>query len=145
MIQRIQSVYLLIGSILLGLLHLFPFGKGNEVSESMLSDGLFNLQDGPMLLFPATIAAIVMFVSIFLFKQRKVQKMSVILAMFLLGMLMGFAVTTYFTNKDIFNSSNNFAFGLGAILPFASLVLGILSSASIAKDEKIVKSMDRLR
>ncbi len=145
MIQRIQSVYLLIGSILLGILHLVPFGKGNQVAESMLSDGLFNINDGNMLLIPSTIAAVVMLVSIFLFKNRKAQKMSVILSMFLLGMFLGFAITTYFKNSELFGTTNNFSLGLGSILPFLALVFGVLAAGAISKDEKIVKSMDRLR
>lgn len=145
MIQRIQSVYLLLASLALGGLHFLPLGKGDAMSTGILSDSLFNIYDSNLLLGAAILGAVVLFITIFLFKNRKIQKGAATAGLFFIGVFMGILAMAYLDNREILNSDNHFAFGLGMGLPIVALIFTGLGRMGIVKDDQIVKSMDRLR
>ncbi|MCX2679640.1 DUF4293 domain-containing protein [Galbibacter sp. EGI 63066] len=136
MIQRIQSIYLLIvvivSSALPFLVNLWTNNDGQKVyaTDNMLYLGLF-----------IGIAALA-FVAIFLFKNRKNQfvlnRLNMILNLFLLG---------FFVYRSLILSgeSNISEKGIGMLLPIVSIVFLVLANKAIKKDEDLVKSVDRLR
>ncbi|HLX93179.1 MAG TPA: DUF4293 family protein, partial [Puia sp.] len=83
-------------------------------------------------------------VCIFLFKKRNVQfRISII------GLLVSIALIAleYLKAAD-FKAANNFvsgAYHFGALIPFAMAFFFIMAARGIYKDEKLVKSMDKLR
>lgn len=85
-------------------------------------------------------------VAIFLFKNRKKQKSQ---AMFALLVSVGFIALNLFRIEN-FNSSTaptpqNGAYQLGSLLPVFVILFLILAIRGINKDEKLVRSIDRLR
>ena len=74
MIQRIQSIFLLLASGSLGSLFLNPvaFANFSEPNPSVpaSADGLLNIYDDKVLLGAATIATVLGLISIFLYKSR---------------------------------------------------------------------------
>lgn len=145
MIQRIQSVYLFLSSLALGGLHFLPLGAGNKTETGILSDSIFNIHDNTVLLAASVIAAIILFISIFLFKNRKAQSLVVTGGIFFVGIIMGLLAMAYFQNREILSATNDFAFSFGIGLPIVALVFAFLGRSGITKDDQIVKSMDRLR
>ncbi len=145
MIQRIQSVYLFLSSLALGGLHFLPLGAGNKTETGILSDSIFNIHDNALLLGATILAAIILFVSIFLFKNRKTQSLVVNGGIFFVGTIMGLLAVAYFQNKEVLSATNDFAFSFGIGLPIVALIFAFLGRAGITKDDQIVKSMDRLR
>jgi peptidoglycan/LPS O-acetylase OafA/YrhL len=146
MIQRIQTVFLLLASAAtFGLLAL-PFASTPEtVEQSMLfQDKIYEIQDHIALLLAFCAAGGLSFVSIFLFKNRKSQlllgRISVIAN--IIGLILG---VVFFMQDSPNLESVTPDDGLGLYLPIISLIFIILALRYIQKDEKLVRSMDRLR
>lgn len=141
MIQRIQSVWLLLAGIAGLLTYKLPLWEGT------LQDNSVKSFVGPesLLLF-ATIAATCLlgFVTIFLYKNRKLQK-----NLAFLGILLSIAIIAleYFIVED-FKTTQNFktsAWKFGAIMPGIMMIFFVLAYQGIRNDEKMIKSLERLR
>ena len=143
MIQRLQSIYLFIVTIL-GVMKLsFPLVKTNEVSNnSILKDSIYEAADNFILFGMIALIAIVAFVNIFLFKARKVQifinKILVLVAFGSLGFI-GYHLFGFFNENINLKLQPALFFLLVMIFGLA------LANGRIRKDEKLVKSMDSLR
>ena len=136
MIQRIQSIYLVIVALLAALLPFFLYlwldAQGEEffAKYDILVSALFYLIAGLALL------------SIFLFKNRKnqfvVNRLNMILNLFLLG---------FFVYRSLNLSGETLVSekGIGMLIPVFSIVFLALANRAIKKDEDLVKSVDRLR
>ena len=146
MIQRIQSLFLLLASGAAFALFALPFASTEATisSSSIFSDALYDLKDhiGLMILFG--LAGVLAFVSIFLFNNRKLQMTlsRVALIANILGMVL--AVILFWQDLQGMGDAvpNDQA---GAYLPLGVIVFVALALRSINKDEKLVRSMDRLR
>ncbi len=146
MIQRIQSIFLLLASgATFGLFGL-PFASTSDVvsKSSIFSDALFNLQDHIALLVIFGLGGLLALVAIFLFKNRKLQ---LNLSRFaLIANVIGLVLAIILFMQDKANlgvaEPNDEA---GLYMPFIAVVFLGLALRFISKDEKLVKSMDRLR
>jgi len=150
MIQRIQSIFLLLAAICLGLLFLdaFNFGIAESVTtnDTMLSDGDLDASDHVLMSGLAIAGIIVSLVSIFLFNNRKLQSNVTMVSFFIISMLHGAAGFYFHQNSEFAESLNgSLEFSFGWACPFLALVFAVLALRGIGKDEKLVKSMDRLR
>lgn len=138
MIQRIQSVYLLLVTIACVVFIFIPFGlqlKPDETADILIAKNYMMDMAGALLI------AVVAFASIFLFNNRKLQ-MKVVLLNSLLSVLY-IAFLTYGILQHV--GWPNYGFKIGAILPIFILIFNMLAYAGIKSDENLVKSMDRLR
>ena len=140
MIQRIQSVYLLLGSAACAL----PFGFGFAALEPAAPAWVGTVRTALVAL-----AAVVGFVSIFLFTNRSRQQSVVFLAQMLALLCFIIVVATLL----LYGSNGTGVQALvgdsdSVVTSAAPLVGGLLYVAArrgIARDIKLVKSMDRLR
>ena len=136
MLQRIQTIYMIISATLLGALYVwFP----NIVSE----EGLVVIHnDEPIMLGLIFGSILVTFISIFSYKKRKSQfvinRLNIILIFFLLGVFVYRSLTL---SGEILVSEK----GIGVFLPIISIVFLVMANKDIKKDEDLVKSVDRLR
>ncbi|MDG3580946.1 DUF4293 domain-containing protein [Galbibacter pacificus] len=136
MLQRIQTIYLLLVVIVNGALPFWVYlwTDANGAAVYAESDVLYSA------LFIAS--AILAFITIFLFKNRKNQfvlnRLNMILNLFLLGF---FVYRSLVLSGEI-NISEK---GIGMLLPVVSIVFLVLANRAIKKDEDLVKSVDRLR
>jgi glucan phosphoethanolaminetransferase (alkaline phosphatase superfamily) len=128
----------------MGGLFFLPMGKGNKMASGVLADSLFTLEDDKMLLGAVIAAVVVLLASIFFFKNRKLQKLVVTGGLFFIGVFMGMLAMFYFSNHEMLGN-NAFSFSAGIALPIVALILATLGNRGIKNDEKLVKSMDRLR
>ncbi len=153
MIQRIQSVYLLLSSLCIWSLFLMPFSfltvnittNINGINEQV-TDGIFNIYDNKILLVATAIVGALVLAIIFLFNNRKNQVlMSRILLFMILLLTLASIYLTFTLRNSLILSSYPSSFGLGFVVLIASIVFLFLAIMSILKDENIVKSMDRLR
>ena len=136
MIQRIQTIYLLLSAIVsAGLIFVFELWE-NPAGEAVYA------QDEPMVFLLFLISALMSVVGIFLYKNRKQQfvlgRVNVILNLILLGLFV-------FWSLNISGESNISEKGIGMVIPIVSIVLLVLANKAIKKDEDLVKSVDRLR
>ena len=139
MIQRIQTVWLFLAVIFAALTYKFPFYTGNIIGKDNVQRFLnLNATSNFILLiltagFIAGTTAI-----IFLYKNRKQQLWLTVVA----ACLSVVNLVIYFYEIKKFSSGN---MSLTAILAFALPILLILAANGIRKDEKLIKSLDRLR
>jgi len=137
MLQRIQTIYLLLALISTGVLPFFiPLwtmtdGKEYVFMQNQLYAVLFGL---------STTLSLVSIVS---YKKRQNQfvmgRLNIILNLILLGL---FVYRSLNLSGVIASVSEK---GIGMFLPIVAIILLVLANKSIKKDEDLVKSVDRLR
>ncbi len=136
MIQRIQSLYLVIVALLSAVLpffvNLWSDAQGTEIyaNNEILVSIVFYVS-GALALW-----------AIFLFKNRKnqfvVNRLNMIVNLFLLGF---FVYRSLNLSGEALVSEK----GIGMLIPVFSIVFLALANRAIKKDEDLVKSVDRLR
>jgi hypothetical protein len=153
MIQRIQSLYLLLVTVLYSLLFIIPLNQliaANHVLELNIF-GIYELEtSGKTLiasLYPILILVIVSIlislISIFLFKKRKIQmRLSMYNAILGIGIE---ALALFYIYRVAENNDSSFGFAPGLLIPIVSSIFSFLAFKSIDKDEKLVRSIDRIR
>jgi hypothetical protein len=152
MIQRIQSLYLLVAAALMSLTLFMPIatfvvdGNTYELSAFALSCGDMSestLWMGVMLVMATLLPLVV----IFLFKHRTLQvRLCAVEIVLLLGSLVMIGLYYWLTSRLFENLVvEHRQFGWGAPMPLVSLVLTALASRAIFKDEVLVRSLDRIR
>jgi predicted MFS family arabinose efflux permease len=138
MIQRQQSLWLLLAAVASFLSFKFPFYTGNILENNM---SRFEELDGGsnfFLLLLTGASILLSAISIFLYKDRKAQ-----LKLTFAGILIAVTLLIlYFSGLKKFANGN---FALTAIFAFAILIAYIMAARGILKDEKLVKSLDKLR
>jgi len=154
MIQRIQTIYLLIVAILIGILYFFPiasFVVEQDMSMYNLSvKGLIPDVAGAKPLFRAlpliifiSVIIITSTITIALYKRRMFQiRLCIINIILLLGLQI---FMFYFVSVSKHQLGSSTSFSLIFVFPIISAVLNYLAIRRIAKDESLVRSMDRLR
>ena len=149
MIQRIQTIYLLVVSILAIICMCSPVGSiiasTQEISEFSnlcitLSDGTKDYAPWALFVILLVIAG-VSFGTIFLFKKRMLQ---IRLTIFSSVLLIGYYITLVAFILLLADGAS-FTPSWTICLPFVALVLNWLAIRAIGADEALVKAYDRLR
>lgn len=135
MIQRIQTIWLLLAAAAALASLKFSFYSG--VKANNLFAELNGTSNFALLLISVAVA-LAATVCIFLFKSRKLQIQICLVGLF----LQIAAVVIYFTEVKKFTEGN---FTITSVFTFIIPVLFILAWLGIRKDDKLIKSMDRLR
>ena len=141
MIQRIQSVWLILAALCAAFTYKLSFYSGNKLgTDNKLVFEKFTASSHFILMITtAFLVAGCLFV-IFLYKNRKQQLRLTIGAIILsiVNLIIYFSETKKFLPSD----SN---YGLAAALAVAIPIFLIMAARGIWKDEKLVKSVNRLR
>jgi len=135
MIQRVQTLWLLIASACAFLTMKFAFFVGTNAQTPFNE---FNATNNMILLILSSILGALCLFTIFIFKQRKLQSWLCILAI----VISGIDIYLYFVYKKDYPSSN---LTLTSVFVFAIPIFLIFAARGIYKDQKLVKSMNRLR
>lgn len=136
MIQRIQTVYLLLVALFAGVLPfwlwLWSDADGNAVfanQELIVSIAFYAI-------------AVLAVLAIVRFKNRQNQfvlnRLNMILNLFLLGFFV-------YRSLNLSGETPVLEKGIGMLIPVFSIVLLVLANRAIKRDEDLVKSVDRLR
>ncbi|MBL7798688.1 MAG: DUF4293 domain-containing protein [Saprospiraceae bacterium] len=149
MIQRIQSLFLLLATGALGGQFFAPYlcVGANDPARAItsLSDGMLTPLDNPGLLGLTGLGALISLIAIFLFKNRPLQSR---LALSSAGICVMITVLLAFTTKmtlDQTPEGGSIQFAFGVVLPALAIIFNWLAARAIRKDEILVRSMDRLR
>ena len=143
MIQRIQTIYLFLASLVSGGL-IFVFNLWNTLKEQIFVLDLFQEELVAFKLIPFMFiaSAILSILTVFLFKDRKLQfvigRVIVLINLFLLVLLIYLSLT-------LSGETSVSEKGIGMFLPILVILLIVLANKAIKKDEDLVKSVDRLR
>jgi len=157
MIQRIQTIWLFLASGTLLLLFLFPylqffdnFGVAMAVKVTGvyqgISTGVVQTESFILQTIATVLIALIPLVTIFNFRDRKKQ---IQLSYLNVAVIILFGIWLYFTASDAvgkFDKTINLEnIGIGALLVPLSVVFLALAVKGIRKDQKLIKSVDRLR
>jgi hypothetical protein len=133
MIQRIQSIWLLLAAVFAFLTFKLPFYQA-----AVIEGGEVYAQTTIWLTISAALTGALAFINIFFFNNRKLQMrlclFGILLAIVLIALC--FMEMTKFTNGSL---------ALSCVIYFAIIAFYVLALNGIRKDEKLIKSMDRLR
>lgn len=141
MIQRIQTIWFLLASAAAFLTLKLSFFSGNKIGADNGKQFVqFNAMSNIPLMILTVSVAIASLVLIFLYKDRKMQQKitAAVLAVSVLN------VVLYFLHMKDF-IPNEVTFDLSSVLSFAVPVFLILAFRGIYKDQKLLRSVDRLR
>ena len=138
MIQRLQSVWLLLVAVFDAVTFRFPFFSGDWNRDAVQAIVELNAQTTTWLTILSVIAGALAVATIFLYKNRKLQLKLIYLGIFLTAVL----ITMYFLEMGNFTDGT---IALWSIFYFGILVFYILAARGVLKDEKLIRSMDRLR
>lgn len=136
MIQRIQTLWLLFASAFAFLSMKFAFyfiGPNPDLPSDQ-----FNATTNMLLLISTSILGTLCLFTIFVFKQRKLQLWLTILAI----VISALNIFLYFNYKKDYAGGG---LALTSVFAFAIPLFLIFAARGIYKDQKLVKSMDRLR
>ena len=149
MIQRIQTIYLLLVTALLITSMCLPVGSFIGADAAMYTFKPLGVEQNGM--FYSTwgvfgillLSAIIAFATIFLFKNRMLQiRMSIFNSILLIGYYLTFLAFMFVLKKDL-NAAFQISWAL--CLPLISIILNYLAIRAIGRDEVMVKAAGRLR
>ena len=137
MIQRIQTIYLLLAFMLTGILPFF-------IPLWTMSDGKeYFFMQNQVYIVVLGLSTTLSLLSIVSYKKRQnqfvIDRLNIILNLILLGL---------FVYRSLNLSGETIAVsekGIGMFLPIVAIVLLVIANKAIKKDEDLVKSVDRLR
>ena len=150
MIQRVQTLYLLLTGVLMAITLFFPllafqaegeFYKmdafriaGQMGAETFSTIGLF---------FVGALSALLALVSIFFYKKRSLQIKLTMFNIFLMVAFVAYVLVLGFNFSVRLNAEWRPAFAMA--LPVISIILSWLAIKGIRADEALVRSLDRIR
>ncbi|KIO50900.1 DUF4293 domain-containing protein [Flavobacterium hibernum] len=138
MIQRIQTVYLILAFIATSVLMLF-------IPLWTLKTGTpFYFNQDPIYTVIVGLSTMLTIISIISYKKRQNQfvmgRLNIILNLILLGLFVYRSLNLSGDATAVVSEK-----GIGMFLPIVAIVLLVLANKAIKKDEDLVKSVDRLR
>lgn len=155
MIQRIQSILLLLVSILMGLSVVLPlWGKADGTNKvEITAIQMIQTSAGTTVMEQTTIylaiiaglTAVLAFWNIFNFKNRGFQMK---ISLFCTLLISAFIATEFFISHNaisLFSPEVEGHFGSGFFLPVAAILFNWLALRAIKRDDDMVRSADRLR
>ncbi|MCC5944794.1 MAG: DUF4293 domain-containing protein [Bernardetiaceae bacterium] len=156
MIQRLQSITLLLVTILMATVIFMPlWTKSGGGQHLVLTSFNLTMLKGSetveqsttvYLAIIAGISAIVAFAAIFLYTNRMLQMRLAMLNSFFIAIFLAICIyIEEFVMPDMLAASGSGVPAIGFWLPVVAIVLSQISAHLIRKDENMVRSADRLR
>lgn len=159
MIQRVQSVFLLLVTISMVTSTLFPIWLqvNPDQTQSMemtawyttitdTVDGSIISQSNNIYIgIVAIISAALAIYSLLQYKNRKKQLLINMINALMMGSTLGLAVYTSFQANENFNPTVGGAFLIGFYSIVFGLIMNLIANRFIRKDEMLIRSVDRIR
>ena len=150
MIQRIQTLYLIVAIGLMVAFFFVPFGYSIDTVKSagaVMEQGLTGLNQGLSLIIPVSLSLLTMAIAIFSFRSLSGQKALIGLSALIIGACIG--VVIYYltagysdTNPDI---DIRTVWGGGGLLLIAAEIALFGAYRGVSHDQKLLRSYDRIR
>lgn len=138
MIQRQQTLWLLMAALAALFSFMFPFVTGKGLEKGIEVDKTIKAGSDFLLLVFTGAALILSAVIIFLYKDRKLQ-----MKLCLLGAVLSLVTIILYIGQV--NKLTKSTPALFCVLPFLVLAGHLMAFRNIRKDEKLVKSLEKLR
>lgn len=164
MIQRIQTLYLLLATTAMVLMLFFPIVTVKRLNASPVNaslphqtfsyyligkyevsdTGRVKIDDSPLTMGIGFLTTLSIFICICLFMNRELQLTICRLNLLLITVLMVLVFTSLnseISGHDVISRK----YGIGAFLPPVAAIFSILAGRAINKDEQMVRAADRIR
>ena len=136
MIQRIQSLWLLLAAACAFAGFKFPYYSGTKLNDPVLYE--LNATSTIFLMVTAIAVGVLALINIFLYKKRTLQLRLCVLGILLEALL----IFLYYRETTTFTQGT---YSLTAILHSVIVLAFVLAARGINKDSKLLKETDRLR
>ena len=139
MLQRFQTLWLLLAAIFAFLTFKLPFYSGSKIVKDVIQPDIRLDASSQILILVLTGAVILCcFIAVFLYKDRKKQ-LTLTIINFILSIIL---LVLYFLQIQKFQTG---IISLSCLFTLAIPIFLFLAARGIWKDEKLIKSLDRLR
>jgi uncharacterized membrane protein len=145
MIQRIQSIFLMLAGVTMSALFKVPFAISDKPIPHMMNDQVYNIQDSTILIILTATAALLAIGAIFLYTNRDLQVRIGYIVIVCSVLLLLVTALLFYNERTLNTQQANIEDQIGLYLPLVSILFASLAIRSIRKDENLVRSMDRLR
>jgi len=160
MIQRVQTIYLFLTALLTGLSAILTLAYYKSGTIDVFEFKVYQITDidSGQITIPGNVylqlglIAISLLLALFAISRYKNRKLQLKLGQFNFLLLIALVLSTYFGVKNLLNLSplNDFenlqpVYWFGFYSPVAALAFQFLANRGIKKDEKLVRSVERLR
>lgn len=152
MIQRIQSLHLLLVAILMAILCFVPYAEFLREGElcELYAWGIKTTGENPVMVVPTpymgilvALSALLPLVAIFLFRKRLLQiRLCVVQMILLAGVQIYIGIYLYRAWSAV---ADKLVFSIVDIFPLIAIIFTWLAYRGIIRDEALVKSLDRIR
>jgi hypothetical protein len=147
MIQRIQTVFIFIAVLLLGLMYFFPFAE-ISVGENLYEFNIKGIFLGEKIIYPGMILLIflilIILLHVFVMFRYKKRILQIRILIFVIILLLGFTgVLAYFAWSGFSGETVSFSFPVA--MPIVAAILDYLAIRYIGKDEALIRSLNRIR
>ncbi|MEL6388551.1 MAG: DUF4293 domain-containing protein [Bacteroidota bacterium] len=144
MIQRIQTLFFLLAAIGFGVLFFLPFATSDVAINGLFEDSIYQIGDHIALQLITALGVLLSVLAIFMYRHRSNQIKTGIGATTMAILLPIVAVLIYM-NDPVTSSDTTIEDHAGLYVPIVVVVCALLAVRFVRKDDKLVKSMDRLR
>ena len=138
MLQRKQTLWLLLSVLCATLSFRFPFATGKQLVKGALTDSSLNGSSSFVLLILTGASVIIAGIAIIFFKDRKLQ-----LRLCLGGIALSILILVIYVMQ--FNKLVKPTLALSSIFTVLIIAAFVMAFRDIRRDEKLVKSLDKLR
>jgi hypothetical protein len=141
MIQRIQSLWLLLAGAAGLMTYKLPLWTGTHQDGSIK---IFSGSESLPLFAAIIVTCLIGFGAIFLYKNRKLQKNLTLLGLLLSIGIIAMEIYIVEDFKSLLTLKEN-SWKFGAIMPILMVIFFFLAYQGIRNDEKMLKSLEKLR
>ncbi len=137
MIQRIQSIWLLLAALVAASLFYFDYYH--------LPGGDLSISNNYLAIILTGLSVLLSLYTLFMFKKRPLQLNLIWLNLLVnVGLLVWLFVSINDT-KNKLTGTDEGSYWIGSFIPVVTIILLFMARAGIRKDEKLIKSLNRLR
>lgn len=145
MIQRKQSIWLLLAALCSAGVFLFPLYKGEIKAGDVLQGKALMVPEHFPFVLIAAVMSVLPLVTIFMFRDRKRQvrmsAMGIVANLSFISLMLVTVTRLQSATPPVLSGS----YGVGSVIPVMSIILLVMAILGIRGDEKLVRSVDRLR
>lgn len=159
MLQRIQTLYLLLAIVAIALTFVFDLCQYTVGERSFVMDlySIVELSSSEKVATPAyslltvlllTLTELILIGTLFSYKRRKLQLKLIHLNYLLLAgtiVLLFFGMEHSVERLPVENGTVSIGYGMGWLMPAVAVAFSFLAARGVKKDEELVRSVDRLR
>lgn len=150
MLQRIQSLFLLLAAAAMLVASVTPLATFFNNSDKVVFEAMGIYQNGTLtdltwgLIVIGVLSSVLALITLFLYRNRMLQiRISIFNIVVMVGFYLYFGFLLYKVHAEA--SLQFVKVGIGVIMPVIAIILTILAVRNIGADEALVRSLNRLR